>query len=406
MTTITGTAGNDKWYLVGPGTVTLDGLGGTDTLYMGTSLRSSYTITKASDGAVHVDTISGASSAFHGTLYNMEILVFNNGADTLDLTTYFTPTTPPPTVMSYSPAAQATGVATNSDIVLSFSESIVRGTGSINIVGAGGSVVASYDAATSSNLTIVGNTLTIHPSSALATGTAFTVVFAAGSIKDLAGNSYAGSSTYGFTTGAGAVITGGSGNDILASTSGNDTIDGGVGTDTVTYKGNLASYVITKTSTGYTVADSVAGRDGTDTLINVERLHFSDKYIAFDTSGDAGQAYRLYQAALNRTPDAGGLGYQLTALDNGLPLASVAQNFINSPEFAATYGALNTTDFVQRMYQNVLHRTGVQSELDYYVPKIDSGAMTRAAVLVGFSESPENQAAVIGVIQNGMTYTV
>ena len=55
---------------------------------------------------------------------------------------------------------------------------------------------------------------------------------------------------------------------------------------------------------------------------------------------------------------------------------------------------------------NVLHRTGVQSELDYYVPKIDAGTMSRAAVLVGFSESPENQAAVIGVIQNGMTYTV
>ena len=187
---------------------------------------------------------------------------------------------------------------------------------------------------------------------------------------------------------------------------GNDIIDGGAGTDSVIYRGNLASYVITKTSTGYTVADSVSGRDGSDTLINVERLQFSDKSIAFDTSGDAGQAYRLYQAAFNRTPDVGGLGFQMKTLDAGWPLAAVAQNFIDSPEFVATYGALNSTDFVQKMYHNVLHRIGAQSELDYYVPKIDSGTMTRAAVLVGFSESPENQAAVIGVIQNGMIYTV
>ena len=154
------------------------------------------------------------------------------------------------------------------------------------------------------------------------------------------------------------------------------------------------------------MADSVSGRDGSDTLINVERLQFSDKSIAFDTSGDAGQAYRLYQAAFNRTPDVGGLGFQMKTLDAGWPLAAVAQNFIDSPEFVATYGALNSTDFVQKMYHNVLHRIGAQSELDYYVPKIDSGTMTRAAVLVGFSESPENQAAVIGVIQNGMIYTV
>jgi len=91
MATYTGTAGNDSWTLVAGGTFTLDGLGGTDTLYMGTSLRSSYTITKATDGSVHIDSISAASGGLplHATLNNMETLVFANKTDTLNLLTYF-----------------------------------------------------------------------------------------------------------------------------------------------------------------------------------------------------------------------------------------------------------------------------------------------------------------------------
>lgn len=93
--TYKGTSGNDSWTVINPGTFTLDGLEGTDTLYLGKSLRSEYTITQSSDGAVHVDSISGASAGgiLHATLYNMEKLVFANGGDTLDLTTLFNPTT-------------------------------------------------------------------------------------------------------------------------------------------------------------------------------------------------------------------------------------------------------------------------------------------------------------------------
>lgn len=100
MATYTGTAGNDSWTVISPGTFSLDGLGGIDTLSLGTELRSSYSITKASDGSVHVDSISGASGVLHATLYNMETLTFNSNRDTLDLRTYF-------------PANTLTGTATN-----------------------------------------------------------------------------------------------------------------------------------------------------------------------------------------------------------------------------------------------------------------------------------------------------
>lgn len=90
MATTTGTSGNDSWIVVKAGTFTLDGLGGTDTLALGTSLRSEYTIRQVGT-AVLVDSVSGASSALHATLYNMEVLTFNSGRDVVDLTTYFKP---------------------------------------------------------------------------------------------------------------------------------------------------------------------------------------------------------------------------------------------------------------------------------------------------------------------------
>lgn len=114
----------------------------------------------------------------------------------------------------------------------------------------------------------------------------------------------------------------------------------------------------------------------------------------------------LYQAAFNRAPDLAGLGYQMTALDNGLTLVQVANNFIASPEFQRTYGAVNDTQFVTLLYQNVLHRAPDASGLQYHLTELQSWGQSRAGVLTHFSESPENQANVMGAIQNGIVYTV
>jgi serralysin len=96
----------------------------------------------------------------------------------------------------------------------------------------------------------------------------------------------------------------------------------------------------------------------------------------------------------------------MKALDDGLNIAQVAANFIASPEFTATYGALDNTAFVNQLYQNVLHRGADAGGLAFHTSNLATGANTRANVLVGFSESPENQAALIGTIQNGMVYTL
>ena len=202
-----------------------------------------------------------------------------------------------------------------------------------------------------------------------------------------------------------ALLTGNDGlrgndfNNVLEGFGGNDTIDGGAGTDTAVFRGLRSQYTISHSAGNPNIA--VSGPDGTDALLNVERLHFNDTTLAFDASGNAGQAYRLYQAAFNRTPDTTGLTYWTHSLDNGNSLHNVALSFVTGPEFAAKYGSLNNSAFVTQLYQNVLHRAPDAGGLAFHTGNLDAG-ISRADVLSTFSESQENQAALVGVFTNGV----
>jgi hypothetical protein len=59
---------------------------------------------------------------------------------------------------------------------------------------------------------------------------------------------------------------------------------------------------------------------------------------------------------------------------------------------------------VDRFYTNVLHRAPDAAGADFWIKLMDAHTLTAADVLVQFSESPENQAALIGVTQNGIEY--
>jgi len=290
--TITGTAGNDAYRLVSGVTAILDGLGGTDSLDLGTSLRSAYSITLASDGSVHLDSLTTASGGTpaHLTLVNMEILTFNSGRDTVNLLTYF-----------------------------------------------------------------------------------------------------------------GKSILGTNANDILQSSSVNETIDGGAGTDTAVFNATRAASTLSKTSTGWTITSTA---DGTDTLLNIERLKFADTTIALDIDGTAGQCYRIYKAAFARTPDLAGLGYWISTMDKGTSLQQVAAGFIGSAEFQTVYGTNPSNEvLINKFYTNVLGRAPDSTGANYWIGILNDHKDTVANVLSNISESPENKASLVGVIGNGFEYT-
>ena len=192
-------------------------------------------------------------------------------------------------------------------------------------------------------------------------------------------------------------------NNVLTGGAGDDTIDGGAGTDTAVFSVARATSTITKSGTGWTVSSTA---DGSDTLANVERLQFTDATVALDISGIGGQAYRIYQAAFNRAPDAGGLGFWISAMDKGYSLKSVAEGFVASGEFKTLYGTSPTNaELISKMYDNVLHRTPDQGGYDFWLGVLNRRDATVAEVLAQFGESAENVAALVGVIGNGFAFT-
>ena len=223
-------------------------------------------------------------------------------------------------------------------------------------------------------------------------------------------------------------INGLAGNDTLTGLAGDDVIDGGTGLDTAYYavpraqaaillRDNFPPHSATVTITGL----------GSDTLANVERLRFPDFAVAFDVTptgnvddaitkglgGNGGKAYRLYQAALARTPDLAGLGYWIAQIDDGVKLFDIASGFLGSPEFATKYGANPTNqEYTRALYMNVLGREPDANGYAYWNALLDGkpwngndyGSTTRQQMLVDFSESTENKANAIEVIGNGFDY--
>jgi hypothetical protein len=223
---------------------------------------------------------------------------------------------------------------------------------------------------------------------------------------DLADNATSAASTMAFTVASSANLAGTTGNDKLTATAGNNAIDGQGGIDTVVYAGQRVNYTVAKETLGYGVTDRV-GDGGHDAVINVERLQFSDGAVALDISGSAGQAFRLYQAALDRPAESAGLGFWIYQLDHGLTLDDMVQDIIkNQPEFTQKYGANPTdTQFVNLLYANVLHRSPDAAGYDFWVHALANHDTTQVGIVKFFSESPENQTQVIGTIQDGIAYT-
>ncbi|MBV5300100.1 MAG: Ig-like domain-containing protein [Rhodoferax sp.] len=256
----------------------------------------------------------------------VEDFASGTGAYTLSALVTAVADTTAPTVASFSPADEAAGVAIASNIVVTFSEAIARGTGNIVLKTAAGVTVASFDAASSGNLSIAGSTLTINPTADLANSTGYTVEFGAGSIQDLAGNPYVGSTDYNFTTAAGSTpapsytVPGTIGHDYFIPSAGNSYLGGG-GNDT---------YVISPiTLTGAVIA-KITDTEGSNIVQWVDGMSIS----AATFYSDAAQL-TLSTGAKLQILGASKFSYQLGA---NAP-AGDAANAQSYAEFATALGA-------------------------------------------------------------------
>lgn len=161
-------------------------------------------------------------------------------------------------------------------------------------------------------------------------------------------------------------------------------------------------YTVQKTADGYVITNTVT-LETISAAASLKRIHFADISLALDTEV-AGKIYRLYQAAFDRQPDLGGFGFWLAVADSGHSLLEMAQWFLQSEEFQKLFGSTPTDlEFATKLYNNVLHRAPDSGGLQYWLNTLQAG-MSRAQVLVFFSESDENVGQVGSHIKDGIPY--
>jgi hypothetical protein len=204
-------------------------------------------------------------------------------------------------------------------------------------------------------------------------------------------------------------IIGNAANNVITGGAGNDTIDGGAGVDTSVYAGAKANYTITKTASGFTVADNQGG-DGTDMLANIERLRFSDETLAYDlgVSDPAGEAILMMAATLGPVfpRDKGWAGKFVGFFNSGATLADGANLLVAVGIMSALAGGTDNKSFVNFVYNNVYGSLPDAATLASLVAPLDAHTTTQAAWMAQMAASQQNQTHVnlAGFVQSGFEY--
>jgi autotransporter-associated beta strand protein len=117
---------------------------------------------------------------------------------------------------------------------------------------------------------------------------------------------------------------------------------------------------------------------------------------------------RLYYGLLGRAPDANGLKTLTNFVENGEGgaageagrLNQTAAAILTSTEYAGRNPSGNDATFVNNLYQGALGRAPEAGGVDFYLNQIAQG-VSRATVALEISQSPEAQIHLVGVIEGG-----
>jgi V8-like Glu-specific endopeptidase len=200
------------------------------------------------------------------------------------------------------------------------------------------------------------------------------------------------------------MISGLAGNDRITGGGGNDTIDGGAGIDAALFTGARFAYGISVSGSSATVADSVGGRDGTDSLANVERLWFSDQRVALDLGANAGVAAKTLGAVFGPSSVANKawVGIALALVDNGMAYADLMQLALGAklgPDFG-------NHALVDLLLTNLTGAAPSASSLALYEELLDSGAVSQVALGMAAANTAQNATNIdlVGLTSGGIEY--
>lgn len=202
------------------------------------------------------------------------------------------------------------------------------------------------------------------------------------------------------------IIEGGSGKDILTGFGGDDILIGKGEIDTARYHSNAAEYDLEKRPDGiWLVKHKNSGPEGSDTLIEIERIQFSDTSLALDLDGNAGITAIILGAVFGpeSISNKAYAGIGLNLLDNGMHFEALMQLAIDA---ALGIDATNHVAVVNLLYENVVGLPPTAADAAHYVGLLDNGTHTVASTGIMAAETTLNQENIdlVGLSQTGLEY--
>ncbi|MEZ0307230.1 MAG: M12 family metallo-peptidase [Ramlibacter sp.] len=197
-----------------------------------------------------------------------------------------------------------------------------------------------------------------------------------------------------------SVIGNDASNIFVLGAGGNDA-DGGNGIDTVIYPGGRDGF----SASMWDGTVHVTSAGSVDTLVNVERVDFTDVNLAFDLAGHAGTVAKLIGAlfgagAVQVHPEYVGIGLGL--IDGGMSEGTLTQYAIN-----ARFGASHTHgDLVTTLYTNVAGVAPSPELHASFTSQLDGGTQTEPGLALFAAEHAVNaqNIGLVGLTQTGLAY--
>jgi len=186
-------------------------------------------------------------------------------------------------------------------------------------------------------------------------------------------------------------LFGDNGNDDFVYSMGNDRLYGGVGIDNAYIGASTSGTKLTIQKTGALNVEYRNDPWGRDTLINIEKLTFTDRTLDLDNFSSLTQLNdaqfsdlaKVYVAYYNRAADAEGLYFWADKLAEGMDMPTIASYFSQSAEAKALYpNTADTSAFVTAVYANVLGRTPDQAGFDFWTTNLNNGSMQPATFVL------------------------
>lgn len=208
----------------------------------------------------------------------------------------------------------------------------------------------------------------------------------------------------------GRAVIGTDANDMLVGSAGNDTIDGRAGIDTAMYSGTLPAYLLSRTSTGFTLVDT-RGTEGLDALSAIERLQFAGSKLALDLgpTDHGGQALAfigLMAPGLISTPAV--VGTILGLFDQGKSQLEVCQLALDIGLVSMIAGGSSNAALAAMAYRNVVGEEATATTVDALAGYMDgrSASFTQAGFMAAVAALEANQTHIglVGLQQTGIEY--